>query len=220
LAEDHRHDRLSDLLARGLRLVRARPLLFAAVVGVSTATSLATDMLPKSATIWAPIPAGMLMLYLELLLTASALGLDAGRVAVMRYPAAFGLAFVSSLLTVIGILLLLIPGLVLLLRWSVSLPVLLAEDCGVYDSLERSWQLTRGRWWIIIGFQAFGLLVYVPLFLLIRFTAYPHAWPPLASFAMSLYFSLLGAFQWLLAVSLFRRLSGEDRRSDLPLIFS
>lgn len=46
----------------------------------------------------------------------------------------------------------------LLVRWSVSVPALLAEGIGPIRALDRSWTLTRRSWW-----RAFGILLLVAL---------------------------------------------------------
>jgi hypothetical protein len=57
----------------------------------------------------------------------------------------------KTLSTTIGLILLVAPGLVLLTRWSVAGPALIAERRGVRGSLERSAKLTEGRRWLILG---------------------------------------------------------------------
>lgn len=61
---------------------------------------------------------------------------------------AFGLSLIAGLGIIVGLFALLIPGLVLLARWSVSLPALVARDEGVTSSLQISWDLTEGRFWL------------------------------------------------------------------------
>jgi len=65
-----------------------------------------------------------------------------------------------SVLVYLGVgfaaMLLLIPGLYLLVRWSAAVPVLVQEQLGVLASMKRSSELTAGNRWRI-----FGLLVIV-----------------------------------------------------------
>ena len=55
---------------------------------------------------------------------------------------AMGLLIILPLL--IGLLLLVIPGVILWLGWSVTVPAMVEERAGVFGGLRRSWALTRG----------------------------------------------------------------------------
>lgn len=82
-----------------------------------------------------------------------------------RYLTLLGLVGVGFLLLlgfyvalVVGFLLLVIPGLVVIglavwmaVRWSMVWAAMLAEDVGPINALRRSWNLTRGHWWRILG---------------------------------------------------------------------
>lgn len=65
-----------------------------------------------------------------------------------------GLAIIAGLATILGYILLLIPGLILSVLWSVAAPAVVVEKRGVFESLQRSRDLTRGFRW-----QVFGLIV-------------------------------------------------------------
>jgi hypothetical protein len=62
----------------------------------------------------------------------------------------FGTIFITGILTGIGILLglilLVLPGLFLLARWYLAVPVLMAEGLSITDSMRRSWELTEQHW--------------------------------------------------------------------------
>ena len=73
-----------------------------------------------------------------------------------------GLAIISSIAVGFGFLLLIVPGVILMLMWSVAVPVLVAERKGVFDSLGRSSELTKGAKGRIFGifivvFIAYGI---------------------------------------------------------------
>ncbi len=62
-----------------------------------------------------------------------------------------GLSIVTMVATAIGLVLLIVPGIILLLMWSVAVPVLIEERRGMFDSLGRSAQLTHGsKGWIFL----------------------------------------------------------------------
>jgi len=72
----------------------------------------------------------------------------------------FGIGILAGLGIAIGFLLLVVPGIILLVRWSASVPYALAEDIGVTDALRRSFDETREAFWPIL----FALLAcYAPL---------------------------------------------------------
>ena len=56
----------------------------------------------------------------------------------------FGTGLLSGLAVMIGMILLVVPGIFILCRLLISIPVLLTEGRGPRDSLSRSWDLTKG----------------------------------------------------------------------------
>ena len=73
------------------------------------------------------------------------------------------LALVSALGVGLGMLLLIVPGIILALMWSVAVPVLVTERKGIFESLGRSRQLTQGAKGRILGifivvFIAYGIV--------------------------------------------------------------
>jgi len=58
-----------------------------------------------------------------------------------------GVVVLSTLAIGAALLLLLVPGIILLLRWYVAVPVAIIERLGVTDSLQRSRELTHGYKW-------------------------------------------------------------------------
>lgn len=73
-----------------------------------------------------------------------------------------GLSIVMSLGIGLAGILLVIPGLYLLIRWSAAVPVLVQERLGILASLKRSSELTDGSRWRI-----FGLLIVLGVALII-----------------------------------------------------
>ena len=69
------------------------------------------------------------------------------------------LAFVGM---AFGLLLLIVPGLVLAIAWSVAGPALVAERGGIFGAFRRSDALTRGnRWRILVLFLVYAVTVTV-----------------------------------------------------------
>jgi hypothetical protein len=50
-----------------------------------------------------------------------------------------------------GFLFLILPGIWLLIAWSVALPVMLVEGIGGFGAIGRSFKLVEGRWWATCG---------------------------------------------------------------------
>lgn len=76
---------------------------------------------------------------------------DSLRVGVRNCLPLIGLAILSALGIGLGVLLLIIPGLILMVVWSVAVPAKVVEKIGVFDAFSRSGDLTRGRRWPIFG---------------------------------------------------------------------
>lgn len=62
-----------------------------------------------------------------------------------------GLAILMTLGLALGFVLLIVPGIILAVMWSVAVPAKVVEKIGVMDALQRSRDLTRGRRWAIFG---------------------------------------------------------------------
>ena len=77
--------------------------------------------------------------------------LGAGGSGRTRFLAFFGLVLLSGLGVLIGLVFLVVPGIIFLIRWSISVPILLGSDAGVLDSMHRSWRETERHFWPILG---------------------------------------------------------------------
>ena len=71
-----------------------------------------------------------------------------------------GVSFVSGLAVLFGLVLFIIPGVILLVRWSIAVPIVLSEREGVSAALRESWHRTEGHFWPILGLF---LVIYVPM---------------------------------------------------------
>ena len=70
----------------------------------------------------------------------------------------FGLAILLQIAIGFGLILLIVPGVIFAIKWSVSTPALVIEDTGVFGSASRSADLTKGfRWEIFLLFLIYGL---------------------------------------------------------------
>ena len=73
------------------------------------------------------------------------------------------LGIVTSILIAVGFVFLISPGVILALMWFVAVPVLVAEDKGVFASMSRSSELTKGNRWRLIWLV---VIIYVLLFII------------------------------------------------------
>lgn len=79
-----------------------------------------------------------------------------------------GLGFLIKLGVILGLFLLIVPGLILMVMWSVALPVRIHGGPGVIAAMRESSELTKGVRWQVFAYLlvigvAFGLLSRVPL---------------------------------------------------------
>lgn len=72
-----------------------------------------------------------------------------------------GLAIVMGAAMGLGMILLLVPGIILAVLWCVAAPSLVAEKRGIFESLQRSRELTRGHRWPIFGLIVIYFIVYM-----------------------------------------------------------
>jgi hypothetical protein len=62
-----------------------------------------------------------------------------------------GITIVMFVALAFGMILLVVPGIILMCMWMVAVPVLVEERQGIFGSLRRSAELTKGsRWWIFL----------------------------------------------------------------------
>lgn len=68
-----------------------------------------------------------------------------------RFLILFAAGLLSGLSMILGMLLLIVPGVILALMWAVVGPVAVMERKGVFETLTRSADLTRYNRWMILG---------------------------------------------------------------------
>ena len=71
-----------------------------------------------------------------------------------RFFPIIGMAILQTIAVGFAMLLLLVPGIILLVRWGAALPACVVEERGPIESLSRSWHLTKGYGWSIFGIMA------------------------------------------------------------------
>jgi hypothetical protein len=82
------------------------------------------------------------------------------KTALAKFLPLLGLAILLGLGVFAGCLLLIVPGVILALAWSVAFPALVLENRGIFDAFRRSAALTRGkRWSIFLLFLLVGIVI-------------------------------------------------------------
>jgi hypothetical protein len=84
---------------------------------------------------------------------------ESSKVGLRRFFPIVGLAIVVSMLVALAMLLLIFPGFMLYTMWFVATPVCVVERVGVFRSMGRSRELTKGYRWKIFGLY---LVVLIP----------------------------------------------------------
>ena len=80
-------------------------------------------------------------------------------VGVKMFLPLLGLAIIAGLGAGLGYLLLIVPGVIISVMWAVASPSVVVEKRGVFESLQRSRDLTRGYRWNVFGL----MVIYVIL---------------------------------------------------------
>jgi fumarate reductase subunit D len=84
-----------------------------------------------------------------------------------RFLSLLGISILVGLGVAIGFMLLIVPGIILALRWAVAVPACVVENKGPLESMRRSAELTKGhRWkifgiWVLIAIVAIIILIIV-----------------------------------------------------------
>src|SRR5262249_51092989 len=84
--------------------------------------------------------------------------IDAVRVSFSRFLPLLGIAICSGVAIGVGVLLFILPGLVLMTMWYVATSACIVERLGVFASMGRSTELTKGHRW-----QVFGMILLVTI---------------------------------------------------------
>lgn len=81
----------------------------------------------------------------------------------------------AGLAIVLGLILLIVPGLVLLTWWIVIVPAIVVEGKSAGESFSRSRELVRGYGWSVFGVIILTLLIYIGISIVLRLILTPLA---------------------------------------------
>jgi hypothetical protein len=114
---------------------------------------------------------GMVVLYVLLTRRDLAKVADALPVALRLLPVYFVLQILVGMLGAASILVLVVPVLYPLARfWTVQAALPNREDYGLLESLKRSWEITRGVGWQLVGLAAIITIVGLACYIVIMLT--------------------------------------------------
>src|ERR1700722_19093770 len=108
-----------------------------------------------------------LITYQELIGGLPVTASDATRAAVARFGTLWLVGLASGVMTLIGLVLLIVPGVIAALGFCAASTVVMAENKTPVPALERAWNLSRGQRWRLLGLV--GLLMIAVLVLLLGF---------------------------------------------------
>ncbi|MBW8742983.1 MAG: hypothetical protein JF628_01300 [Sphingomonas sp.] len=80
-------------------------------------------------------------------------------VAISRFVPVIAVSFLFGLAVMLGMVLLIVPGVMLAVMWAVVVPVTVEERTGIFGAFGRSQDLTRGARWKIFGLFLLLLLI-------------------------------------------------------------
>jgi hypothetical protein len=157
---------IGQTIGLGLQTIAARALPFAALVLVVGGLDGLSDTHTESAARGGYFLSSVLTLVTEVLATYYALKVRCGDdlVIKMAFGRALGVNFLSGIGILLGLVLLIVPGIYLIAIWSLALPALMAEDLSVSESLSRSKALTEGHRLVVLGLM---LLISIPSMLFV-----------------------------------------------------
>ncbi len=92
---------------------------------------------------------------------------DAIRRGFARFWSIVGVSILVSLGIFVGLILFIVPGIILALRWAVALPACVVENLGPLAAMRRSAELTKGHRWQIFGMFVLIMLVFFVAFAII-----------------------------------------------------
>ena len=132
------------------------------------------------------------------------------------FGAVVGASILAGIAIVIGLILLIVPGLFLITIWAVIVPVIVIERSGALASFGRSRELVRGRGWHVF---ATLVLVYVILLVVngvldVIFRALPHVWG--TGLATVISGTVISPFLALVVTLVYYRLSGPPTGGGGP----
>jgi hypothetical protein len=77
--------------------------------------------------------------------------------------------FITGALIILGFILLVLPGVLMMIIFSLAIPALVHEKLSVFNSLRRSKELTNNKWWNIFLLLLAIFIIFVVTYLAVEF---------------------------------------------------
>ena len=109
---------------------------------------------------------------LQVFITRSAILVTSGRdpsygasafLALRLFPAMLGLFLISAVVVGLGLIFFIIPGLMAYCAFFVAVPAMVEERSGLFESIQRSFDLTRGARWNVFALAVLATILAVIL---------------------------------------------------------
>jgi hypothetical protein len=151
LARDYRIE-IGNCISRGWKLVKSD---FWLLVGASAVAMviISGGFIPLVGLILTgPMMGGLYALYLKKIRGQSASLGNAFTGFSVAFGSLLGAYLVSGLLTFLGVLLCLVPGIYLGISWMFALPLVIDKKMGFWQAMELSRKVITKHWWSMFGF--------------------------------------------------------------------
>jgi hypothetical protein len=128
----------------------------------------------------------------------------------------FAVSLIGQLCIILGLVAFVIPGIILVVRWSISVPIALSARVPAIDALRQSWRETDGHFWPILGVLA---IVYLPLLLVsVGFALTAESTSTATSVILNVALSIMLIAGWHAAVAMF--LAAQIKPQSLEEVFA
>ena len=133
-----------------------------------------------------------------------------------RIGAYFGVSILYGLGVLVGLLLLIVPGIVLAVRWLPAYAILLSEDTTVTGALSESWDRTRMHFWPLLAtVLVLAVLMVISMTVLLANSLVAAVSPVAATVAGNMLIAAVSVFGTALGVAVFRYLRPEQELSEV-----
>jgi len=133
-----------------------------------------------------------------------------------RFLPFVGIYILAVLGMMLGFLLLIVPGIILVVRWLPLLPAVIDRDEAAMDSFADSWEMTRGSGWSIFGVFLLTVIAAITIAVTIvgAASSFGGAGSPAAIILESVVDGLSSVFFIALAVAAYRLLNPDRNRVE------
>lgn len=126
-----------------------------------------------------------------------------------------GVSILSNIGIMLGLVLLVIPGILLLLRWTPAIPLVLGvERLRSNDALGEAWKRTKGHWLAIAAAYALTLIPLAGGILAYAWEVYELPQQLAAIGVANILLNLWGASTWLLSVAVYQGFVRRDHELE------